>query len=94
MTFIIYCKSGCADCDQAKELLEKKKCVVIVCDNMIKNNRTEFIKSMELKTRKPFKSFPLVFSDDEYVGGLDELTNHLMNFSLDFCNDFELNEEF
>ena len=89
MTFIIYTKTGCPDCERIKELLEKEKCVIITCDKMLKNNRTELIKSLELKSHRPFKSFPLVFLGDEYIGGVNELTDHLMNFTLDLCDDFE-----
>jgi glutaredoxin len=85
MTFIIYTKSGCENCDKAKKLLEKEETVIFNCDQMLKNNRAEFIKSMELKIRRPFKTFPVIFIDDDYLGGYEDLASHLI---------FDVNEEF
>jgi len=85
MTFIIYTKSGCPNCDKAKKLLEKEETVIFNCDQMLKNNRDEFIKSMELKTRRPFKTFPVIFINDDYLGGYEDLTSYLI---------FDLDEEF
>jgi len=85
MTFIIYTKSGCPNCDKAKKLLEKEETVIFNCDQMLKNDRDEFIKSMELKTRRPFKTFPVIFINDDYLGGYEDLTSYLI---------FDLDEEF
>lgn len=81
MTYIIYTKTGCEDCDKAKALLSDEEKVIINCDLLIKNNRSEFMKSIELKTRRPFKKFPLIFKDDVYLGSYHELLDHL-NFEL------------
>lgn len=80
--FTIYTKSGCPDCDKVKNLLSKEKHILINCDQLLKNNRSEFIKSMELKIHRPFKSFPVVFLDDVYIGGYDDVLEYL-TFSLD-----------
>jgi glutaredoxin len=40
---------------------------------------------MEKKMKCKFKSFPMIFIDDIYLGGYDELVDHLQ---------FELVEEF
>lgn len=78
MTFVIYTKNGCPNCDKAKKLLEKEETIIINCDQMLKNNRAEFIKSMELKIRRPFKSFPIIFIGDDYLGGYEDLASHLI----------------
>ena len=87
MTFIIYTKSGCPNCEKAKKLLEKEETIIFNCDQMLKNNRAEFLLSMETKTRRPFKSFPIIFIDDDYLGGYEELTSHLI-FDLDTDDEF------
>lgn len=85
MTFIIYTKSQCENCNKAKKILEKEKTIIFNCDQMLKNNRDEFIKSMELKTRRPFKTFPAIFIDDNYLGGYEDLASYLI---------FDANEDF
>lgn len=83
--YVIYTKTGCEDCEKVKSLLSSEEKIIINCDLLIKNNRQEFIKSMELKTRIPFRQFPLVFRDDIYIGGYYELVDDL---------NFEMVEEF
>lgn len=83
--YVIYTKSFCEDCEKVKSLLSSEEKIIINCDLLIKNNRQEFIKSMELKTRIPFRQFPLVFRDDIYIGGYYELVDDL---------NFEMVEEF
>lgn len=83
--YVIYTKTGCEDCEKVKSLLSSEEKIIINCDLLIKNNRQEFIKSMELKTRIPFRQFPLVFKDDIYIGGYYELVDDL---------NFEMVEEF
>lgn len=75
--FTLYSKTGCNDCEKAKELLKNQKYILINCDQMIKNNRDEFVKSMEIKTHRPFKQFPLIFLGDDFIGGYNELLEYL-----------------
>lgn len=81
MTYVIYSKTGCENCEKAKIMLSNQEKVIINCDQLLKNNRSEFIKSMELKTKVPFKQFPLIFVDDIFLGGYQELVDYL-NFEL------------
>lgn len=83
--YVIYSKSGCENCEKAKALLSSEEKIIINCDLLIKHNREEFIKSMELKTRRPFKQFPLIFCDDMFIGGYHELTDHL-NFEFNLLD--------
>lgn len=87
MVFILYCKSNCDKCEKSKKLLEKEECIIFNCDKMLKNNREEFIRSMELKTKRPFKTFPIIFIDDTYLGGYEDLTSHLI-FEIDIDSEF------
>lgn len=86
-TFILYSKSGCSNCEKAKKLLEREKHTIINCDQMLKNNRDAFILSMELKTHRPFREFPLIFLDDVFIGGYNQLLEYL-TFSLDENDNF------
>lgn len=79
--YLVYTKSGCENCEKAKALLSSEEKVIINCDMLIKNNREEFIKSIELKTRAKFRQFPVIFYKDAYIGGYFELVEH-MNFEL------------
>ena len=45
--YVIYTKSFCEDCEKVKSLLSSEEKIIINCDLLIKNNRQEFIKSME-----------------------------------------------
>lgn len=88
MTFIIYSKTGCDYCEKSKLLLNNLEHVIINCDQMLKNNRSEFIKSMELKTHEPFRTFPIIFCDDIYIGGYDDLHEYLTYHNIEFDDDF------
>ena len=83
--YVVYTKTGCEDCDKVKALLSNQPKIIINCDEMLKNNRKEFINSMELKTRVPFRQFPLIFRDNIYIGGYYDLVDEL---------NFEMVEEF
>ena len=59
--------------------------IEINCDELLKTNRESFISEMEKKMKSKFKSFPLIFIDDIYLGSYDDLVDYL---------NFELVEEF
>lgn len=83
--YIVYTKTGCVNCEKAKELLCSEEKIIINCDLLMKYNREEFVKSLEFKTRKPFKQFPLIFCDDIFIGDYDELAEHL-NFEFNLLD--------
>ena len=90
MTYIIYTKTGCTGCNQAKILLAKEpiETIYINCDELLRENRQEFINSMRKKTGikepKPIM-FPLIFIDDTYLGDEGDLLEHLI---------FEIKDDF
>jgi len=55
--------------------------IEINCDELLKTNRESFINEMEKKMKSKFKSFPLIFIDDIYLGSYDDLVDYL-NFEL------------
>lgn len=83
--FVIYSKSDCLNCAKAKLLLHDKSKIVVNCDELLKTDRESFMNEMQKKMKCKFKSFPMIFIDDVYLGGYDELVDHLQ---------FELVEEF
>lgn len=85
MTFIIYTKSECPNCSKAKNLLQREEIVIINCDKLLKDDRESFINEMKRKTNLDKIIFPMIFIDDLFLGGYNELVNYIM---------FELNEDF
>lgn len=83
MTYIIYSKTGCDYCDRAKKLLMGHSVVEINCDQLIKQDRNEFVRSMEQKMNMKFKSFPMIFDGETnlYIGGYNDLIEY-MSFEL------------
>lgn len=81
--YIIYTISNCRYCELAKELLHGIDKIIINCDKMLDNpiQRTEFINSINNKTGYPIITdkilFPLIFLDDDYIGGYHLLKEHL-----------------
>ena len=86
MSFVIYCKINCPQCDRAKKLLQKEQKIIINCDNFLENDRENFIITMRRKTGLEKIVFPLIFIDDDFLGGIEELVEHMM-FELD-ADDF------
>lgn len=83
--FILYCKSNCPDCIKAKKLLQTEETVIINCDDLLANDRDAFLKEMRKKTFLERIMFPMVFINDEFLGGINELTDYVV---------YELSEDF
>lgn len=83
--FIIYCKSNCPDCDRAKNLLKKEQKIIINCDNFLEDDKESFLRTMRRKTNLEKIIFPMIFIDDTFLGGIQELITYIM---------FDLDEEF
>lgn len=83
--YVIYTKSKCLNCAKAKLLLSAESKILINCDDLLETDRQSFISEMEKKMKCEFKSFPIIFIDDDYLGSYEELVDHLQ---------FELVEEF
>lgn len=79
--FIIYTKSGCLNCSKAKLMLYNEPKIVVNCDDLLKTDRQSFMNDIEKKMNSKFKSFPIIFIDDVYLGSYDDLVDHL-NYQL------------
>ena len=73
MRAIVWSKDGCGHCVTAKSLLESKG---IECEerNIMAGTWT---KEQLLEAVPTARSLPQIFLDEEYVGGLTELTQRL-----------------
>jgi glutaredoxin len=86
--FAIYSKSGCPDCLKVKRYLidQKTQFTEINCDEELFNNRDEFIQSLEKIANQSIQRFPIVFHNEQYIGGYNETVQYIMNImkQLDF----------
>ena len=79
--YIIYTKSGCSFCTKLKEFLRKegKTFKDNNCDDLLKNdyNKNHFLNWVKTTTNKNWKTFPIVFRYDDFIGGYTETTNYI-----------------
>jgi len=66
---------------KAKLMLYNEAKLLINCDMLLETDRESFMNEMEKKMKCEFKSFPIIFIDDKYLGGYDELVDYL-NYEL------------
>jgi glutaredoxin len=83
--FTIYSKSGCPNCISVKKCIKEKNFLLteINCDEYILEDKEEFLQFIENKAETCYKTFPMVFYDGKFVGGLTqtiEFTNKLLSF--------------
>jgi glutaredoxin len=88
--FTIYSKSGCINCTKAKKLLEQKDInfLLVDCDEYLIEQKEVFLSFIKSKSNINCRMFPMIFVDDNFIGGYKELEEHL-NRNLSFNeNDF------
>jgi glutaredoxin len=81
--FVVYSKTECKYCDLAKQLLldEGFSYEIVICDNWLADDREEFLKRMEAKIGREYKTFPMIFYKDRFVGGYTELVKKVEEMS-------------
>lgn len=87
--YTIYSKSGCPNCKKVKELLETQKMTftVIDCDEYLIEYKSEFLNFIQELTSREWKTFPIVFNNDQFIGGFTDTKVYLENLAeknLDF----------
>ena len=72
--FTIYSKSGCPNCTSVKKLIKEKQFFIseINCDEYILEDKEQFLKEIENIAEKSCKTFPMVFYEGKFVGGLTD----------------------
>ena len=81
--FTIYSKSGCPNCIKVKRLLQEKQInfTVIDCDEFILENKDIFLKFIQNLANKEYKTFPMVFDDNnQFIGGFIETHEYIDTF--------------
>ncbi len=70
--FTIYSKSGCPNCTSVKKLIKDNLLFFneINCDEYILECKEDFLAFIENKANTSYKTFPMVFYDGKFVGGL------------------------
>lgn len=87
--FTIYSKSGCPNCIKVKQLLKEKQIIfnIINCDEFILENKEFFLQFIQTLANKEYKTFPIVFDNEQFIGGFSETQDHvqkLLNFDETF----------
>lgn len=84
--FTVYSKSGCSNCLIVKSLIKEKNLFFkeINCDEYILENKNEFLNFIESKSGNAYKTFPIVFFNEKFVGGLNETMQFIDKLLLSF----------
>jgi len=93
--FTIYSKSGCINCRKVKDLLKANNIEyeIIDCDDYLLENKEQFLFFIQSYTNVVCKTFPIVFYDENFIGGFNETKDHLETLkpiekpNLDFTNE-------
>ena len=77
--FTIYSKSGCINCTKFKKLLKDKNILYneINCDEYIIENKDFFLLFIFNKSKKEYKTFPMIFFNSEFIGGYNEAKENI-----------------
>lgn len=73
--YTIYSKSGCPNCTKAKKYLasENNKYLFINCDEYLIENKNGFLEFIKNRVGKEYNIFPIIFHNEEFIGGYNEL---------------------
>ena len=77
--YIIYVRSGCMYCNNAIELVKNKglNANIINCDAFINKDKEEFIKYMKNIIGKEYRYMPMIFKNNKFIGGFNELEKNI-----------------
>lgn len=71
-SYMIFGKPSCPYCDRAKQLLSKYNIEYTYVDLSLDEARLKQFKE------QGFRTVPIIYIDDKYIGGFNELQDHLM----------------
>lgn len=77
--FTVYSKSGCPNCMSVKHFIKENKLFYteINCDEYIFENKDEFLTFIENIAGISYKTFPMVFYEEKFIGGLTHTTDYI-----------------
>lgn len=84
--FTIYARENCGYCVKAKELLKDTSPVIVQCDEYLKQDRANFLSSMDALTQREYRTFPMIFHLGKFVGGYTDAVTYLEQLKV-FNND-------
>jgi len=87
--FTIYSKSGCPNCRRVKSLLTEmnQRFTIIDCDDYLLESKEEFLQFIHTISQQNVNVFPIVFDNNNYIGGFLETQKYLGSI-LDFDSNF------
>ena len=88
--FTIYSKSGCINCNSVKKLLKEKYFLFheINCDEYLIEDKNNFLSFIENKVGKPYKTFPMLFYNGNFIGGYTDTIDYIDKILLSFEENF------
>ena len=84
----IYTKTNCIYCDRVKNLLGGESVITFVnCDDWLKNYETTqlFLNQMKNIIGYEYRTFPMVFRNNNFVGGFNETNDYLNSQKKNIC---------
>lgn len=84
--FSVYSKSGCPNCVTVKKLIKEKNFLMteINCDEYILEDKECFLTFIETISGHSHKTFPIVFYEGSFIGGLNETKPFVEKLLLSF----------
>ena len=78
--YTVYGKSDCTYCEKVKELLKEfdEVFTYVNCDEYLIAGKPAFLQFIEKLAGKEYKTFPMVFSSGEFVGGYTDTFKRLI----------------
>jgi len=74
--YTIYTKSGCPNCTKVKALLTGEPQLIVDCDDYIIEDKISFLEFIKEKSEKEWKTFPMVFHNENFIGGFAEIAKY------------------
>lgn len=88
--FTVYSKSGCPNCTIVKKMIKEKHFFLTEtnCDEYILEDKEGFLLFIEKLAERSHKSFPMVFYDGKFIGGLPDTIDFIDKLLLSFEENF------
>lgn len=84
--FTIYSISGCQNCVLVKKIIKENHFFFteINCDEYILEEKEDFLHFIEVKAETTYKTFPMVFYEGKFIGGLTYTREFIKKLLLSF----------
>ena len=88
--FTIYSKSGCQYCSIVKKIIKDNyfNYTEINCDEYLIEDKEGFLDFIEKLAKISFKTFPMVFYDGKFLGGVTDTKERINNLLFSFEENF------